>query len=397
MEKTRGECLNYYNKFLIKTIFIIVFIIASTATVSAQLSGSVGYSLLYDDNPFREITGSEEFVNSVSTGLNFQPALDNEFYLMYEGNVNAFKNVGDRFYQYHSFGLNYSAALGNAEEENIFMGADYDIKKGTSDYSIYDYNMYSAYINGKIDLAENIFGKIGYRLSSRNYPSLYDLTHFENLFYGQISTFFETRTGMFLDVAFGNKNYSMVEETNDSTGMMGKGKGKGAMAKANSYEKNVNAAQLRTAFKISQSVFENTGISLFYLNRFNLSSSGKNLQSADFIYSSDTELWDDPYSFSSNEYGITLTQKLPLEITFKLSAGYSRRHYTVNLADSLNLTQRIDGKAEYWLGISKTFESVPLFESLELTFDYMFIQNNSNMSLFTYKNSIAHFGLSLEF
>lgn len=383
--------MNFYNKFLI------VFIIAATTTVRAQLSGSVGYSLLYDDNPFREISSSEEFVNSVSTDLNFQPSPDNEFYLMYQGNVNAFKNVGDRFYQYHSFGLNYSAILGNAEEENIFMGADYDIKKGTSDYSIYDYSMYSAYINGKIDFTENIFGKIGYRLSSRNYPSLYDLTHFENLFYGQVSTFFETRTGLFLDIAFGNKNYSMVEETNDSTGMMGKGKGKGAMAKANNYEKDVNEAQLRTAFKISQSVFENTGISLFYLNRFNLSSSGKNLQSADFIYSSDTELWDDPYSFSSNEYGITLTQKLPLEFIFKLSAGYSRRHYTVNLADSLNLTQRIDGKAEYWLGISKTFESVPLFESLELTFNYMLVKNNSNMSLFTYKNNIAHFGIELNF
>ncbi len=383
--------MNFFNKFLI------VFIIAATTTVRAQLSGSVGYSLLYDDNPFREISGGEEFVNSVSTGINFQPSPDNEFYLIYQGNVNAFRNVGDRFYQYHSFGLNYNAVLGNAGEENIFMGADYDIKKGTSDYSIYNYSVYSVYINGKIDLAENIFGKIGYRLSSRNYPSLYDLTHFENLFYGQVSTFFETRTGLFVDIAFGNKNYSMVEETNDSTGMVGKGKGKGAMAKANNYEKNVNAVQLRTAVKISQSVFENTGISLFYLNRINLYSSGKNLQSADFIYSGDTELWDDLYSFSGNEYGVTLTQKLPLEFTLKLSAGYSRRHYTVNIADSLNLTQRVDGKAEYWLGISKTFESVPLFESLELTFDYMLIRNNSNMSLFTYKNNIAHFGIELNF
>lgn len=395
MEKIQGENLtNTYKYFWI--LFVIILFIAASVNVSAQISGTVSYGMLYDDNPFREATGSEEYVNSFSTGLNYQP-FDKEFYLMYEGNLNTFKNVGDRFYQYHSFGLNYSAVLGEAEEENIFMGADYDIKKGTSDYSIYDFNMYSAYINGKFNLMDNLFGKIGYRVSSRNYPSLYDLTHFENLLYGQVSTFFETKTGLFLDLAFGNKNYSMVETPDSLTGMMGKGYGKGAMAKQNGYEKNVNATQLRASFKISQSVFENTGISVFYLNRQNLNTSGKNLQSADFVYSDDQELWDDPYSFSSNEYGMSITQKLPLDFSVRLSGAYSRRHYTTNLADSLNIIQRIDGKADFWFNLSKTFESVPIFESLELTFDYMFIKNDSNMSLFKYKNNIAHFGIGLEF
>jgi hypothetical protein len=383
------------NKLLTALQLLSLIVILSSAGLLAQLSGTVRYSMLYDNNPFKEQLGSDEYINSVTTDLNYK-LFDKEFYLFYSGNLNVFKNLSDRFFQYHSFGANYSFILGSGAEENIFLGVDYSFKKGTIDYNIYNYNQLSAFINGKFILTDNIFGKAGYKLTTKNYPSLYNLTHFENLFYTQASTFFETKTGLFLTLTFGNKNYSMIETTS-SSGFYGKGKGMGSMYKSIKNESNVNISQLRTSLKISQSVFENTGISAFYLSRINMNKGGQNLQSADFVYSDDQDLWDDPYGFHSNEYGIEITQRLPLDFTIKLSGEYLRRHFTSNLADSLNIIQRIDGKTEYWIGISKTFYSIPLFQELEVTAEYMFINNGSNMQLFNYKNSLAQFGLRLEF
>lgn len=395
MVNIQGEMLIKKNKLLIALQFLSLILIFNSAELKAQLSGTIRYSTLYDNNPFKEQIGSEEFINSVAANFNYQ-LFDKEFYLSYSGNLNVFKNISDRFFQYHSFGTNYSFILGGGEEENIFLGADYSFKKGTTDYKVYDYNQFSAFINGKYFITEDIFGKVGYKLTRKKYPSLYNLTHFENIFYGQASTFFETKTGLFLNIFFGNKNYSMTE-TVSGVDYYGKGKSMGAAHRIVKNESNVNISQLRTSVKISQSAFENTGISAYYLNRINLNNSGQNLQSTDFIYSDDQDLWDDPYGFQSNEYGLELTQRLPLDITIKLSGEYSRRHFTSNLADSLNMIQRIDGKTEFWFGISKTFYSILLFQELEITLEYMFINNDSNMLLFNYKNNLAQFGLRLEF
>ena len=189
----------------------------------------------------------------------------------------------------------------------------------------------------------------------------------------------------------------MTETVTSSSGFMGKGKGYGSMIKYNQNESNINIMQLRTSVKVSQSLFENTGIGIYYLNRTNLNKSEQNLQSSDFIYSDDQDLWDDPYGFQSNEYGIEFTQRLPVDFTLKLSGEYARRHFTSNLADSLNLIQRIDGKTSIWIGLSKIFSSVPVFDSFAITVEYLLINNESNMSLFNYKNKMVLGSLELEF
>jgi hypothetical protein len=396
MANIRDNNLKNINRLFFFIYLIVIFITQGWLDSFAQFSGIINYSYLYDNNPFKQPAGDEEYVNSITTNLNYQ-LFDKEFYLFYSGNLNAFQNISDRFFQYHSFGANYAFTLGESEEENVFLGANYDLKRGTSDYRIYDYNQFSSFINGKFSVAENVYGRVGYKLTYKNYPSLYNLTHFENLFFGQVSAFFKTKTGLFLNASFGNKNYSMTEVITSSSGFKGKGKGGGSMIKYNRNESDIDLMQLRTLIKVSQSLFENTGMSIYYLNRTNLNKSEQNLQSSDFIYSDDQDLWDDPYGFHSNEFGIEVTQRLPFEFTLKLSGEYARRHFTSNLADSLNLIQRIDGKTSLWIGVSKIFTSIPVFESFVVTVEYMFINNESNMYLFNYKNNMAQLGLEVEF
>jgi len=78
MEKIQGDSLNNIYKFF-NVLSISIFVIVVSVNVNAQFSGTVNYGMLYDDNPFRETNGSEELVNSFSTGLNYQP-FDKEFY-----------------------------------------------------------------------------------------------------------------------------------------------------------------------------------------------------------------------------------------------------------------------------------------------------------------------------
>jgi hypothetical protein len=396
MANIRDNNLKNIDRLFLLVYLMSALILAGASNSFAQFSGIINYSFLYDNNPFKQPVGNEEYINSVTTNLNYR-LFEKELYLFYSGNLNAFQNISDRFFQYHSFGANYAFSLSDGGEENIFLGANYDLKRGTSDYRIYDYNQFSSFINGKFSITENVYGRAGYKLTLKNFPSLYDLTHFENLFFGQVSTFLETKTGLFLNASLGNKNYSMTETITSSTGFKGNGKGYGSMMRYNQNENNINVLQLRTSLKISQSLFENTGMSVSYLNRLNLNKLDQNLQSTDFIYSDDQDLWDDPYGFQSNEYGIELTQRLPFDFTVKLSGEYARRHFTSNLADSLNLIKRVDGKSALWFGISKIFQSMPVFESFEITVEYMFINNESNMFLFNYKNNMAQLGLEVEF
>lgn len=375
-----------------KLIYLTVFIgLLSTALYPQMLSGTVDYSFFYDDNPLRQNDGSEEYINSVQTRLDFKP-FNREFYIFYSGGYDAFKNINDRNYQNHYFGFNYAFSSSDSSEENIFTGINYALKKGTSDYAVYDFTQLTAFANGNFYLSDDQLISAGYRTAYKNFPDLYNLIHVENLVSLGYSRFFESGTGLFLQAVAGNKNYSSDQLLQSVTGMGMRGKGRFMNS-----SKSVNVAQLRSSVKISQSVFEKTGLSVYYLNRTNLTKTKQNFLSTELIYSDDSELWDDPYGFQGNEAGLELTQILPYNLTAKFSVDYSNRHYLNNAADSLGLTQRIDNKTEIWGGLSKSFNSLSFIESLELGIEYMYIINRSNTEFFDYRNNLFQLSLQLGF
>jgi hypothetical protein len=364
-----------------------------------QFSGNVFYTYFYDDNPLRSSSGDKEFANIFKTDLNYR-FFDRELYLTYTGNYNMFQTSSDRNYQFHSLGISSGFKIGDTEDENLFTGLNYNIKRGISDYISYDYNQVTAFLNGRFPLSETSFIQPSYNLNYKNFSALNDLIHLENYISVQFSTFFDTKTGIFLDAGLGNKYYSYDEET---TRYVFSGTGHGRLQNnnptviTNKSQRAYNVIQLKTMLKVSQSIFDNTGINAFYQHRFLLADGKGIYQSSDYVYSGDDELWDDPYGYSSNEYGTGLTQKLFSDITIKIGAQYSNRHYTNNIADTLNLTQRIDKRFELWAGISKTFNEVPVISSVDLMLEYMYVKNTSNTSLFAYKNNMAMLGIQFNF
>ena len=375
-------------------LFVILFVFIPNQRAIAQFSGSVGYSWFFEDNPQRIPMGNSEYVNSVKSDLSLK-LFDKELYLNYSGNFNAFNIINDRTFQMHSLGINYAFNTTSQDEENIFSGINYSIKKGIGEYAAYDFGQTSGFINGKFQIDEIFFLRPAYSTSYKIFPALNNLVHYENLLSSQLSKFFETRTGVFLEAGIGSMNYSFDNET--SVSLSGSGSGNRNGKKSSNNTLSFNVVQFRTMIKISQSLFENTGINVHYLYRKNLKDNKGIFQSANYIYSGDDELWDDPYGYSSNEIGTELTQKIPFDITLKLNAEFSNRHYTNNLSDTLNMAQRIDERFGVWGGISKTFEELPIIDNLELSIEYLLINNSSNSSIFTYKNNMLLFGFQVGF
>lgn len=379
--------------------FALFFILAALLIpikLSAQVSGEVGYSLLYTDNPFRNNNGQEEIVNFVQPSITFKP-FKSEFYLGYSFGYSRFRNLSDRSYYYNSAELNYAfrLAVDTTDDENIFLGASYMKSSNNSDDGLYSYDSYSVFANGKYFLSDNLLFSAGYGLSGKNYPALYDLSYMVNAGFTRFSLFLETKTSLFLEFQIGNKAYSIANPTLEivdmNGGMMG---GKRLIQKTNYIKTNIT--QLRIMPKVSQSVFEGVGMNVHYMWRKNLDRNSA-ISLSEFIYSDDEDLWDDPFSFESNEIGSELTIKMPWKSVLKLSAEQSYRNYSENLAETGTVSQRKDTRTELWFGLTKEFTDLPLINTIETGIEFMRIMNHSNESAFGYNNNIAMFRLAIGF
>lgn len=380
------------NRRLGPVLFIIIVLIYQPG-IFAQFSGSFSYSAFSDDNPERTSSGESEFVNSFLADLSLQP-FESEFYALYSGSYSDYRSNSFMSFQTHSLGFSYAFNSDRSSidgDKNVFTSFSYSLKKGQRDYAVYDYSRFSGYINGRFPLAESFFIRGGCYFSYKYYDDLNELTHFESVFSLQLSHFFSSGTGIFLDNNIGLMNYSFLSETVNSS------KGKGRWQSSSVNKVNFNVVQLRSGIRISQSLADNTGISLRYLHRENLKDSKGMYLSSSYVYSGDDELWDDPYAFSGNEVSAEFTQNFPEDINIKLSAEYNNRLYTNNPADSLNSVQRRDQKTSFWGGVSKTFFDVFFLDFIELTLEYMYVKNLSGEEIFSYKNNLYMIGIQFGF
>ena len=377
-------------------LFLIIFLLTGSTIIKAQVSGMAGYSAFADDNPQRTSEGTSEFINTYLAELNLQ-LFNRDLYLTYSGGYSAYTKLDSMSFQLHSFELSYAfstSADSIEDSQNIYTSLSYSLKRGKDDYAVYDYSQVNAFINGRFPLAETFFISSGLYSTYKSFPSLNSLTHFENVISLQLSKFFNSGTGIFMDNSLGSMNYSYTQE---GTGSSGHGSGRRKSSNSSGMDISYNVIQLRNGIRISQSVFENTGMAARYLHRENLKDNKGMYLSSAYIYSGDDELWDDSYGFSGNEFCVKLTQNLPYDIIIKAGADYSSRHYTNNAADSLNISERRDEKIVFTAGMSKTFYELPLLSSLEVTVEYMFINNKSNQLLFAYKNNLFMIGVQAGF
>lgn len=382
---------------IIKELAAILFLllVIPPDRIIAQINGEINYTLIHNDNPYRTSDGSQDYISSYSAGLNYQPWKE-KFSLSYAFELNDFRNLSEKSYNHHSLGFSYSFKFLNArEEENVSVGGSYLLKQNNSGDELYKYMAYSVSAKGHFYFLDNLLFAAGYKLFNKNYPSLYDLTYFDNSAYSRLSVFFETNTALHLEAQLGNRAYSINNLYTLNYGSQAHGNRKGKMSRQED-EKSASVTQLLTTFKISKTVFENTGINFYYSLRSSLNKSST-ISLTEFMYSDDEDLWDDPFSFQSNNFGSELLQILPWDMALRISAEYSGRRYTENLAASLSNSQRTDKRTEFWIGLSKELFSIPFISSTVFGLEYMHITNKSSEASFSYKNNLLLLSAGISF
>jgi len=118
-----------------------------------------------------------------------------------------------------------------------------------------------------------------------------------------------------------------------------------------------------------------------------------------FSYSSEDDLFDDPYSYGGHEIGAALTQLLPWQITAKLGYDYLLKNYDYEALDLsgeplASGDMRKDTRNIFWLSLTK---KMLFIRRMQVSFDLYFLENDSNDPYFNYDNTVFTFGTGMSF
>jgi hypothetical protein len=291
------------------------------------------------------------------------------------------EGVNDLQYHTHSAGISYTSRYGESDQNklNFFFVGNARFNSG---YYV-DYNNYSLRAGTNIThkLSESFIGKAGYQIKSKEYTEIGEYSYYEHYLYASLKKFFESRTSIHLDMNVASKSYSSISDVFAKKGNNG----------------NVRSySQLNASVKVAQSIFENTGFSAAYNKKFNLSGSDYTNQLSYMDYYMESELYDDPYSYASDEITLTLTQMLTRTIKLQATGFYYDKSYGY-LVDNM-----IDTRADYKSGLTlstsiKLTDSWSVFNNPTLGIQYFYTNNVSNLDYFNYNSSALNLSFRTSF
>ncbi|MDT8323218.1 MAG: hypothetical protein RRA94_03820 [Bacteroidota bacterium] len=162
-----------------------------------------------------------------------------------------------------------------------------------------------------------------------------------------------------------------------------------------------STSQLRAWVNIGQSLGETTGLSVRFLQRWNLTDRGRAFVGGAVDFIGEEELFDDPYSYESSELSFTLTQVLNWGMRLRGGGFYIAKSYdypsTLDYSDP-NVESRQDDRIGGWLRIEKRFGGDwLLFNGLRLSLGYVHMRNRSNTSYYDYNSNALSLGMSTDF
>lgn len=382
---------------------------ANSAGLS-QTTKSVTIEMAYNDNAFRNYQNLSDYV----TQLNIYLARDltTDLWaarLYYDGSLNFFAQYTDRFSHYHKVGFGASRAIGQAGSA-LNLGANIALNKYRTVYDYTDYVQGTGYVNYKFRPANSVIAQLGYLLKYRDYQNLPEFNHFEHQLFSRVSWFLPTNTSLIFYARYGLKYYDTQTTSTVVTDSLGAIDGKGRGSSRDSGTSRVIYSEYQTpstsqfigSIKLGQSVTSTTGLSLKYLRRFRLGTGAR--YSYDFgelwTYSTEDELFDDPYSYDGQEISTALTQILPWQTTLKLGFDHYIKNYSVEALDldGLSLAEtREDTREIVWFSATKRFSQKSVFKNFQISADFYYLNNDSNDPYFRYDNSVFTFGTGFSF
>ena len=401
-----------------KFLSIITIILLNSSVGFCQFGGNISQWTVFDDNAFKNYENISDIILQPSLTLFYDIEKETKrLQFFYDGSFAHFDEYTTRQFWSHSIGVtgNYMLA-----ESKSFMtwGVQADKRLNQAEYDYYNYQNYSGYLDFRFENTGNAMWNFNVYARARTYQTLPEFNFLEISSYVRRSFFLPTKTTVIGQVQLGYKKFTepSVDELIIENIMTerGKGWGKGKGQQNNPAVSDSIAATYLTVeaqdlaqmqwlglLRIAQSVLPKTGLAVQGLLRRNISGEGRIITGQDGGYEDEDYLFDDPYSYDSDELSLELTQIVPWNIQAKIGFDYAEKRYNRNAYDLngeiIDGTKRTDTVNLYWLSVQKTFPIKNIVQSLQFVFSYTKIDNNSNDLFFDHSNQITTFGWNLMF
>jgi len=368
------------SKNTLKLFFTALIALVLIPSVSnAQFSLSTGINMSFNDN----INSNYELLRDEVTEFFFETAYDfpsknKNFELYYEGSLNYYRRNISRTFHEHSVGMIYSTSFGKKLGSSFNTGASFLTSLNREDYTYLDYNNASAFANFRTYTGKRTAWQIGYRFDYFNYSEMSDFNNIQNYLFTSFTGYLPSRTTLSIETGGGVKTYlnSIVSSTS------GMGQGRHRMGSVTLVGESVSRLDL--SGKISQSIFDMTGISLNGGYSKILNSNDRYLVSGN-VTGSDN-VFDDEYSFEGPFVTSSLTQRFPWGIAAVLTGSYQYRMFIDRPAYDLQENVISDERTDDVFGVS--FQLIKNFDYFGIRFVYNYIDNSSNDRYYNFRNNI---------
>ncbi|MEZ5069581.1 MAG: hypothetical protein R2751_01090 [Bacteroidales bacterium] len=364
------------------------------AVVLAQPSAQIDLSASYDDNVFLSPQKIGDFIydTDLTLGYTFGDTATSVYYsangLLYQ--YNPVRNL-----LLNKIGISHNREFGATGQHWLYLGANAEDRRNTETFNYYNYQQGYAYVNLRLNL-NGTFLRLGVNARYRNYPSIPELTNFQEYLFLQLSRSFQTRTTLMMESNLGFKSFQAVETwVPVSVGINGNER----------YmlveERIPGMSQLALTFRVAQSLHDRVGLYVQYSGQYVLNDTGRT-NSTDYFQ--DEELFDDPFSYRSSGLSSRLTIILPGNLSILAGGGYTTKHYVsetsyLSAEDAVGEGDlREDQRWNAYLKLSKTFLlKTPWMNAIKPYLSYSYLNNASNSYWYEYNYNYVNLGILFDF
>ncbi len=309
----------------------------------------------------------------------------------YNGSAAFYRNYSERNAFSHNLGGVWTVPYGNGERV-LNMGGNAGFADYRDIFDIFDYWSLQGFVNvrQKLNGWSTLLG--GFITQMTRYPDIPEFDDVEYEFFSRWQAFFPTRTTLNLGMSyarnhhFGNVYPANCNESLDAGGNPG----------------SANGSKLKGEVLLAQSITDMTGINVSYAYSYPVNPSGQYIVTASGILLNESELFNDPFSYTMRNFGSQLTKMFSHDFTLTVGAGYLTKNFhclpVYDLNGELTDTSLLRKDTRYYVSLSlgKTFY-VTQNGSVDLYLNYLRIDNSSNDLYYRFKNNILNMSLSFGF
>ena len=379
-------------KYLVLSLFTGMLSIQALAQFGMWLD----YSASLDDNIYlsREKTG--DLINDVDLTLQYT-FRDTATTVYYNADYLAYSRNDARNLLLNKAGIRYANDFGKQEQHWVYLGSYFLQRDNTEEYLYYDYRQAYAYANFRFRL-NRTFIKTGYNFRYRAYGNIKELTNYQHYTFLQMSRSFRTRTTLLMEADWGFKSFNSLSVATRIEN--GSGNGPGGSIEYNITEEQIpSMSHLIVLFRVAQSLHDRVGLYVQYRGQFSMNDDSW-VNSG--TYYQDEELFDDPFSYTSNGLSSRLTIILRKSLNIRAGGGILQKNYisepAYTSADDYPASGslRQDIRSNVYLNISKTWYPKPKWiKSVNPYLNYSYINNNSNSYWYDYSYHYLTLGIKL--